>query len=178
MEPLGGRPHPGGGWARGASLFSQAPTMPNPIIVVRADAGTTALLAGIALSVPALFGVACWGWGEARCHDDVMAAHREAAEERRRFLRRLDHELKNPLTAIRVGLANLCNGPRRAAQQQALSSVEAEVLRLSRLTADLRKLADLETRPLERVPLDATELLEEVVSVARKHPCIDATPGG
>jgi two-component system OmpR family sensor kinase len=31
----------------------------------------------------------------------------QAAEGRRRFLQRLDHELKNPLTAIRAGLANL-----------------------------------------------------------------------
>src|SRR5580698_9768843 len=31
----------------------------------------------------------------------------EAASERLRFLMRLDHELKNPLTAIRAGLANV-----------------------------------------------------------------------
>ena len=156
-----------------ASLFSQVPTVTNPIIAIRADAGTAALLLGVALSVAALLAVACWGWGERRCQDDLTDVHQEAAEERRRFLRRLDHELKNPLTAIRAGLANLSSGSTTAARQEALTSVETEVLRLSRLTADLRKLADLETRPLERARVDATELLEEVVSVAREHPSVD-----
>jgi two-component system OmpR family sensor kinase len=92
------------------------------------------------------------------------------AAERRRFLQRLDHELKNPLTAIRAGLANAANGPATDVQREALASVEAQVLRLSRLTADLRKLAELETCPLERVPVDVAELLQEVMTLAQEQP--------
>jgi two-component system OmpR family sensor kinase len=94
----------------------------------------------------------------------------QASEERRRFLRRLDHELKNPLTAIRAGLANLKDAPSEVAQRDALTSVETQVLRISRLVADLRKLAELEIRPLERTPVDVTALLQEAVAVAQDRP--------
>jgi signal transduction histidine kinase len=40
--------------------------------------------------------------------------------------------------------------------------VDAQVQRVSRLTADLRKLAELETRPIERAPVDVGELLRQV----------------
>ena len=83
----------------------------------------------------------------------------EAADEKRRFLRRLDHELKNPLTAIRAGLANLAETHLDEMQRQALTSVEAQTLRLSRLSSDLRKLAELEARPLERTAVNVDELL-------------------
>jgi len=94
----------------------------------------------------------------------------QAADERRRFLRRLDHELKNPLTAIRAGLANLAWVSSEEAQGEALSSVEAQTLRLSRLAADLRKLAELETRPLERTSVNMADLLQEVLEIARERP--------
>ncbi len=94
----------------------------------------------------------------------------QAAEERRRFLQRLDHELKNPLTAIRAGLANLTWLTSEEARQDALESVDAQVLRLSRLASDLRKLAELEIRPLESTLVDVGELLHEAVAVARERP--------
>ena len=78
--------------------------------------------------------------------------------------------MKNPLTAIRAGLANLANGLSPATQEEALASMEAQVLRLSQLTADLRKLAELETRALERVPVDVAELLQEAVALAQEQP--------
>ena len=40
------------------------------------------------------------------------------------FLRRLDHELKNPLTAIRAGLVNLADPTASPVQREALSSIE------------------------------------------------------
>jgi len=93
-----------------------------------------------------------------------------AAEERRRFLQRLDHELKNPLTAMRAGLANLAWLAPEETGREALHSVEAQTLRLSRLAADLRKLAELETRDLESAPVDMGPLLQEVLAVAQERP--------
>jgi two-component system OmpR family sensor kinase len=55
-------------------------------------------------------------------------------------------------------------------QQEALATVEAQVLRLSRLTAELRKLAELETRPLERDAVDIAQLLQETVALAQDMP--------
>lgn len=103
----------------------------------------------------------------------VTQAHQVAAEDRRRFLQRLDHELKNPLTAIRAGMANFNDMqavPIGNGRQDALNTVMAQTVRLSRLAADLRKLADLETRPLEHAPVDMGELLREIIAVAQERP--------
>ena len=140
-------------------LFTQVAALPNPIVYVHVDAGTVALLAGLALSILVAMGLVPWEWARWRCAQREAGIRVQAAEERRRFLQRLDHELKNPLTAMRAGLANLANGLGPEAQGEALASVEAQVVRLSQLTADLRKLAELETRSLERVPVDIAELV-------------------
>jgi two-component system, OmpR family, sensor kinase len=95
-------------------------------------------------------------------------AEQSAQQDHHRFLLRLDHELKNPVTAIRAGLANLAATPTTAAADSSattagpIESISAQTQRLSDLVADLRKLAELETRPLERAPVDLTELLQEV----------------
>ncbi|MDI2125946.1 sensor histidine kinase [Yinghuangia seranimata] len=95
----------------------------------------------------------------------------EAAAEHHRFLRRLDHELKNPLTAIRLGLANVSASGRLDAQGDGtVRSVEEQVARLTRITGDLRKLADVESRPLERLPVDVGVLLEDAGETARELP--------
>lgn len=152
-----------------ASLL-QIPTVTNPILSLRIDLGTLAIIAGAALSVLVVLGLALWQWARRRCQQQMAGSRAKAAEERRRFLQRLDHEFKNPLTAIRAGLANMANGSAEGAQREALASVEAQVLRLSQLTADLRKLAELETRPLEREPVDVAALLEEAVALAEERP--------
>jgi two-component system OmpR family sensor kinase len=156
-----------------ASLLHEVPGLANTIIAIRVDVGAAAQIVGGTVSIGALLCIAAWSWAERRCERHLSETHTKTAEERRRFLQRLDHELKNPLTAIRVGLANLSGDPTTRARQEALATVDAEVLRLSRLTSDLRKLADLETRPLEVGPVDAAELLEEVVAVARDQPAVD-----
>ncbi|GMR10306.1 MAG: hypothetical protein BMS9Abin28_1127 [Anaerolineae bacterium] len=101
----------------------------------------------------------------------VARAESEALGERRRFLRRLDHELKNPLTAIRAGLANLASADGDERWTEIRTSVESQILRLSRLTSDLRKLADLESRPLgESSLIDMGELLGEAFEAAGERP--------
>ena len=109
--------------------------------------------------------------GEAKRH--IIRIQSEMAAERRRFLQRLDHELKNPLTAIRAGLTNLSWLPSQEERNETLASVETQTLRLSRLAADLRKLADLETRSLERSPVQVNDLLQEVMEVAQERPEAD-----
>jgi two-component system OmpR family sensor kinase len=180
-----------------ASLMVDIPTLTNPIIYMRVDLGTLAVIIGLALSVLVTMGLVLWEWAGRRGEQRATGVRAQAAEERRRFLQRLDHELKNPLTAIRAGLANLANGlatttlrqpldpstgsfdfaqdkTQDTAQQETLTSIEAQVLRLSRLTSDLRKLAELEGRPLERVPVDITELLQEAVTLAQEQPEAEA----
>ena len=153
-----------------AALVMDVPTLLNPIIYMRADLGTLAMIAGLSLSVLVTVGLALWSRAEQRGEQRATNVRAQAAEERRWFLRRLDHELKNPLTAIRAGLANVVNGSATARQKEALASVEAQVLRLSRLTADLRKMAELGTRPLERAPVNVAELLQEAMTSVQDQP--------
>jgi two-component system OmpR family sensor kinase len=87
---------------------------------------------------------------------------------------RLDHELKNPLTAIRAGLANIEQATdmvlATAGTAAALASVSAQADRIARLVSDLRKLADLETHEIEAVPVDLTGLLHEVAETVGEIP--------
>jgi len=161
------------GWVV-ASLMVDVPALTNPIIYMRVNLSTLAVIIGLSLSVLVMVGLVLWEWAGQRGEQRATSVRAQVAEERRRFLQRLDHELKNPLTAIRAGLANLANGLATATQQEALASVEAQVLRLSRLTSDLRKLAELEARPLERAPVDVAELLQEAVTLAQEQPEADA----
>jgi two-component system OmpR family sensor kinase len=136
------------------------------IVYLRANLGSLALAAGLGLTALAGAAALLLSWSKRR-RLQITAG---AADERRRFLRRLDHELKNPLTAIRVGLANLAEAPSEETRQEALLSVDAQALRLSRLSADLRKLAELEVRLLEQSPVDIPNLLREVFSLAQDQP--------
>lgn len=137
--------------------------------LVYANAATLTLLCGAALSGAAAAGLAVRWWGEGARRRGIAQTEARAAEDRRRFLGRLDHELKNPLTAIRAGVANLPDVPDAGARRQALESIAAQTMRLSRLAADLRKLAELETRSLERMPTDLAGLLREAMALAREH---------
>lgn len=47
--------------------------------------------------------------------------------------------------------------------------METQALRLSRLSTDLRKLAELETRPLERDHVDIANLLQEAFTIAQDN---------
>jgi signal transduction histidine kinase len=141
-----------------------------PIVRLRADLGTWLALLGGLLSLLALTGVVVWAAAGRRLDRALTEARQAQAEVHRRFLHRLDHELKNPLTAIRVGLANLAETPPGDERNRTLAAVEAQVSRLSKLATDLRKLADLETQPLERAAVDLSELLSEVVALAPERP--------
>jgi two-component system OmpR family sensor kinase len=138
----------------------------NSVAYLRADLGTLALLLGFILTV-LLFII--WGiflWQDRQFIQEFIDYQNTVAEERRQFLRRLDHELKNPLTAIQAGLVNLDSERNEAA----LQSIRTQTNRLSRLVADLRKLADLETRPIDRAEVDLALVLEEAVAIVQEEP--------
>lgn len=135
------------------------------IVYLRADIGSVTLMIGFSLSILAAGVLALVDLFK----KDRQRVNTEAAEERRRFLRRLDHELKNPLTAIRAGLANVNESTSGEVRREALSSVEAQALRLSRLSADLRKLAELEVRLVEHAPVDMPLLLREAFNMAQEQ---------
>lgn len=134
----------------------------NPTVYLRADLAALALFCGVGAALL----LAGWYFVVETARSARQDAEAQAAEDRRRFLQRLDHEMKNPLTAMQAGLANLGELP----EPETLESVKAQTLRLSRLVADLRKLSDLETRPIDFATVDLAETLETVVSLAQDNP--------
>jgi two-component system OmpR family sensor kinase len=140
--------------------------IPNPSLFLRANLAGLLPLVGIGLAMLVILGIAVHAWGEYQRMESREQAEKLADQDRRRFLQRLDHELKNPLTAIQAGLANLGERP----DPETLSSVRAQTLRVSRLVADLRKLADLEVRAIEMADVDLSEILSTVVSLAQENP--------
>lgn len=147
-------------------LVLGAGLLPDPLLHIRMSFSYLGLFTGLIVTI---FLLAIWEINRFRQwryrYQKLVQSH--AADERRRFLRRLDHELKNPLTAIRAGLANISEAPSETSRQEAIESVEAQALRLSRLSADLRKLAELETRPLEQSRVNIVSLLQEVFNLAQ-----------
>jgi len=133
-------------------------------------AGVAGLLGTVVVAVVTLIRQRGSAATEAAVRDAVAGA----AEDRLRFLLRLDHELKNPLTAIRAGLANIEQVAAMAtagtSASEALASVSAQANRITRLVGDLRKLADLETQEIEAAPVDLPGLLHEVGEAAGAIP--------
>jgi two-component system OmpR family sensor kinase len=148
-----------------AVLLSQA--APIPIVYLRVDQGTLAIAAGLLGAAVVAAILAAQEWRARGRTEAAGEAQALAIEERRRFVQRLDHELKNPLTAIRAGLANVAGAE---TERAALDSVNAQVARIARLTADLRKLSELEGRPLESAPVDMGELLATAWELAQEKP--------
>lgn len=98
---------------------------------------------------------------------DYLQAERD---NRRDFMRRLDHEIKNPLTGLRAALVNLKEEKTDEERQRAVGNANRAVERLIRLLTDLRKLSELEQRTIERYPVEVPELLEDVITAAHVNP--------
>jgi len=97
----------------------------------------------------------------------VKRARQETLTEHSYFLRRLDHELKNPLTTLRAGLSTLSLTNLDTQQQHLVAAMQTETLRLSRLVTDLRKLADLEMQPLNLQPIDIEAFISSIIQIER-----------
>jgi two-component system OmpR family sensor kinase len=89
------------------------------------------------------------------------------AQERQRFLRRLDHELKNPLTTIRLGIANLQLEPGASGEMTgSLERVSHQAQRLQTLVENLRALSEMDEASLDKTVVDVREMLEDARELA------------
>ncbi len=104
-------------------------------------------------------------------HDQAaQRVNRERDESHRRFLRRLDHELKNPLTGLQTAIINLRESESPEGTLQAVENARLATDRLGYVLGDLRKLSQLEAQLLERRPVDLGELAEQMVNAACSLP--------
>lgn len=153
-----------------ASALAQVFWQPVPLLVFKIDIGMVAFVFGVFFSLLLIaFAFGMWR-KEKQAQRFIAGSQRQAEDGRRRFLRRLDHEIKNPLTALRTALVNVRECKTEDERQRAIENAGRSVERLIRLLADLRKLSDLGERPLERLPVDMPELLQEMVEAAKSLP--------
>ncbi len=140
---------------------------PEPVMVFRVGigAGIFAVLLGLAVLIQLL--AVAFEWGKERSVDKIT---RERDESHRQFLRRLDHELKNPLTGLQAALTNLREAQSAADIQAAVDNASQAATRLGRILRDLRKLAELDARMLEHRPVNVAELVDEMVGAANGLP--------
>ncbi len=156
-------------------------------ILTSVDFGIAAFVVGVTLRAPgvfaflfgffaALIGLGIYYWDRRRVWEarSLYADYvQETAQKRRHFLRRLDHEIKNPLMGMRAALVNLKEEKTEEERLRAVGNADRAVERLTRLLTDLRKLSDLEERTIERFPVNVPELLDDVVSAARTIPAYE-----
>ena len=152
------------------SMVAQSFFQPVPLLVFKIDIGMVAFVFGAFISLLLVAFALGMMRKEKQLQRSIAEAQRGAEEGRRRFLRRLDHEIKNPLTALRTALVNVRESQLEDERQRATENAGRSVERLTRLLADLRKLSDLGVRPLERFPVDMPELLREMVDAAKSLP--------
>jgi two-component system OmpR family sensor kinase len=157
----------------GLSLLFETGILPNRLLVgqyVISFSGLASRL-GMVAAVLAAAGVALLWWAERRIARAELLLQEQQAEARRRFLQRLDHELKNPLTIIRLGIVNLQHGSQQLDEQAAsLARIGQQVQRLGRLIIDLRWLGELEARSVEHRPVNLQQVLAEVVEATEEIP--------
>lgn len=95
-------------------------------------------------------------------------AQQQAWAGHQQFLRRLDHELKNPLTAVRAAVADLPQAHPQEVQAR-VDVVDAQARRMGRLVTDLRKLADLETAALALEDVDIAETVQDAAQAVSEE---------
>lgn len=140
-----------------------------PLYRLTVDLGMLFFLAGMLISVSMTI-IFAWQASIEKARLEVV---QKSSQDRLRFLRRLDHELKNPLTAILAGLANIASADTTDVYQLPLESINSQAQRLRRLVGDLRKLSDLETREVEREPVDMMALLSELFALVKNNPKVN-----
>ena len=132
-------------------------------LLVKFPLPTLLASAGLFLSLCAWIALA-WRSGRKREYaDGLKAGQEELRQSHRQFLRRLDHELKNPLTALRAAAAS------HDAEDPSWSIVTAQSLRMSRLLTDLRKLSELETSPIDIEDVDLEETARDAVDAVAQE---------
>jgi two-component system OmpR family sensor kinase len=92
--------------------------------------------------------------GQARAQEEAHA----------RFMRELDHELKNPLQAIKTAFADL---EETDGLSESIKTARSQVDRLGTLSGRLRQVASVTSDRLVREPVDLDELVRDAVDLAR-----------
>jgi two-component system OmpR family sensor kinase len=153
----------------GVSWLAGSGALPNPLF----EASYQVDLAGLTARAGVLAGglvlvIVLLVWGIQRIIERKQTAEQVAqSSARQRFFQRLDHELKNPLTIIRLGLVNLQQSPNLNDEQTgSLERISQQAQRLQKLVVDLRLLYELDKASIEHKPVPLGELLQEAIALS------------
>jgi two-component system OmpR family sensor kinase len=151
----------------------------NSYIVVEVRAWLLIVLVLVVCAALAVGGWLLWRWivrsRAAVTEEERRRVEEDAVQRRNRMLVRLDHELKNPLTALRTSVATVRGAVEDANPDPqivgpAVRQIDSSARRVARLLADLRKLADVETRSIAFQRVDMDRLIHQAVEDARTAP--------
>lgn len=145
-------------------------TLPGTGLFLSRDLDLLLILFGLSLAIFAAGVLIVKEVMEHLRQQSIEQARAEAFAEHLRFLQRLDHEFKNPLTALRAGLGTLALTLPDENQQQIVRTLDMEAQRLSRLVTDLRKLAELERLPPEFQEFSVGDFYAEINELGRERP--------
>ncbi len=140
---------------------------PEPMVAFRVGIGAAIFAILFVIVVLIQLFVVAYDWGAEQSARKVI---RERDESHRQFLRRLDHELKNPLTGLQAALTNLREAQNAADIHASVDNASQAATRLGRILRDLRKLAELDAQMLEHRPVEVAELVSEMVNAAGNLP--------
>ena len=146
---------------------------PEPILVLRIGAGASIFifLLLMALLLEMMLTGKELGRKEFQAHLDTANRHHE--KEHLQFIRRLDHEIKNPLTGLHTAFTNFNEAREEGERKQAEENFYKALERLTRLLRDLRKMYDLDGQMIERRPIDISQLVEETVEATQALPAYE-----
>jgi two-component system OmpR family sensor kinase len=153
----------------GTSWLAVLQILPNPTFSAAYEADLAGIVSRIGLLAGILvFASAAIMLGIRQNIERKLADEQKAqVSAQKRFFQRLDHELKNPLTIIRLGIVNLQQGPNLDLEQAgSLERISQQVQRLQKLVVDLRLLSELDRGSIERKPVALKELLEEAIALS------------
>ena len=156
----------------GALALIVAPMMTHPEIVIsfRLGLGAVIFFVGVLVTLWIQALAIVDALREKKARAEIDAAIRDYEDGHRRFIRRLDHELKNPLVSLQVSLENLQVAGDADARRKIEANMQKALERLIHLLRDLRKLSELDESMLEREAVDVPELLTEILEVALSAP--------
>lgn len=153
----------------GLAWLADRHILPNPLFAATYQIDLAGFVARLGLVLGGLtLGLALLFWGIQRHLEREKAkVEKEQIASQQRFFQRLDHEMKNPVTIMRLGIVNLQQSPGLSGEQRdSLARISQQAQRLQKLVVDLRLLNDLNSSSIERKPVNLKALLDESIALS------------
>jgi len=147
--------------------------VPEPILSMRIGAGASLFIFLLLIVILLQMMISGKELGRKKFRYQLDKANRHHEQEHLEFIRRLDHEIKNPLTGLQTAFANFTEAGEESERNQAKENFYIALERLTRLLHDLRKIYDLDNQLIEKRPIDISQLVEETVEATRTLPAYE-----